>query len=121
MENTREHKRSIFAWTTYDWANSAFVTTISAAVLPVYFSNVAAAHLPDYQRTAIWSWTTAIYMILVALMGPIFGAMADFSGTKKKNLFFFAAFAAGASACAAKKSRTFGYTTSRQRRPLKMP
>lgn len=92
MENTREHKRSIFAWTTYDWANSAFVTTISATVLPVYFSNVAAAHLPDYQRTAIWSWTTAVYMILVALMGPVFGAMADFSGTKKKNLFTFAAF-----------------------------
>ncbi|MEA4812159.1 MAG: MFS transporter [Anaerolineaceae bacterium] len=91
MENTKEHKRTIFAWTMYDWANSAFVCTIAAAVLPVYFSNVAAATLPDYQRTAIWSWTTAIYMILVALMGPIFGAMADFSGTKKKNLFVFAA------------------------------
>lgn len=92
MEKLKEHKRAIFAWTTYDWANSAFVTTISATVLPVYFSNVAAAQLPDYQRTAIWSWTTAISMIIVALLGPVFGAMADFGGTKKKNLFIFAAF-----------------------------
>ena len=34
----KEYKRRIRAWTMYDWANSAFATTIMAAVLPVYYS-----------------------------------------------------------------------------------
>lgn len=40
------HRRAIWAWTMYDWANSAFATTIMAAVLPVYYASVAAADLP---------------------------------------------------------------------------
>ncbi len=42
----QEYQRQIRAWTMYDWANSAFATTILAAVLPVYFSQVAGATLP---------------------------------------------------------------------------
>jgi len=37
----QEYKRRISAWTLYDWANSAFATTILAAVLPIYYSQVA--------------------------------------------------------------------------------
>ena len=40
-----EYKRRIRAWTLYDWANSAFATTILAAVLPVYYSQVDKATL----------------------------------------------------------------------------
>ena len=40
-----EYKRRIRAWTLYDWANSAFATTILAAVLPIYYSQVAGATL----------------------------------------------------------------------------
>ena len=83
-------KRSKFAWVMYDWANSAFVTTITAAVLPVYYSSVAAANLPAHIRTANWSYTTTIALLLVAFMGPVMGAMADFSGSKKKYLTIFA-------------------------------
>jgi UMF1 family MFS transporter len=43
----RTYTRRIWAWTMYDWANSAFATTILAAVLPVYFSQVAGATLPS--------------------------------------------------------------------------
>ena len=46
-ESDREYRKRIRAWTMYDWANSAFVTTVAAAVLPVYYSQVAASTLPS--------------------------------------------------------------------------
>ncbi|MAT43803.1 MAG: MFS transporter [Anaerolineaceae bacterium] len=86
---TNEHKRAITAWTMYDWANSAFATTIMAAVLPVYYSSVASEGLAASKATANWAFTTTIALIIVAVMGPILGAMADFSGAKKKYLTIF--------------------------------
>jgi MFS transporter, UMF1 family len=86
----KEKKRAQFAWVMYDWANSAFVTTITAAVLPVYYASVAAANLPPNIRTAYWGYTTTIALLIVAFMGPVMGAMADFTGGKKKFLTIFA-------------------------------
>jgi UMF1 family MFS transporter len=86
----KENKRVKFAWVMYDWANSAFVTTITAAVLPVYYASVAAVTLPSNIRTAYWGYTSTIALLLVALMGPVMGAMADFAGSKKKFLTVFA-------------------------------
>jgi len=86
----KEKKRAQFAWVMYDWANSAFVTTITAAVLPVYYASVAAANLAPNLRTAYWGYTSAIALLLIALMGPVMGAMADFRGAKKKFLTVFA-------------------------------
>jgi MFS transporter, UMF1 family len=88
MEN-RAHKRAIWAWTMYDWANSAFVTTIIAAVLPVYYSSVAAAHLPPNIATAYWGYTTSIGLLITAILSPILGAVADFQGAKKRYLMIF--------------------------------
>jgi UMF1 family MFS transporter len=82
-------KRAIWAWTMYDWANSAFATTIMAAVLPVYYSSVAAANLLPAQATANWGFTTSIAAFLAAVLSPILGAIADFQGSKKRFLFFF--------------------------------
>ena len=86
----KEKKRAQFAWVMYDWANSAFVTTITAAVLPVYYSSVAAVGLLPNLRTAYWGYTSTIALLLVAFLGPVLGAMADFSGAKKKYLTRFA-------------------------------
>jgi UMF1 family MFS transporter len=85
----KEKKRAQFAWVMYDWANSAFVTTITAAVLPVYYSSVAAVNLPANLRTAYWGYTSTIALLIVAFLGPVLGAMADFSGAKKKFLTRF--------------------------------
>ncbi|HMN12252.1 MAG TPA: MFS transporter [Bellilinea sp.] len=82
-------KKAIHAWTMYDWANSAFATTIMAAVLPVYYSSVAAANLPKNLATAYWGFTTAFSALLAALISPVLGAMADFRGSKKKFLMIF--------------------------------
>lgn len=94
----KQHKKAIFGWTMYDWANSSFATTIMAAVLPVYYANVAASNLPDSLRTAYWAYTTTISIVLVAIFGPILGAMADFGGSKKKFLTIFIILGATATA-----------------------
>lgn len=84
-----EHKRAIRAWTMYDWGNSAFATTIMAAVLPVYYSSVAAADIPAHMATAYWGFTTSISALLAAIISPILGAVADFTGKKKRFLTIF--------------------------------
>jgi len=88
MENN--HNKIINAWAMYDWANSAFVTTIMAAVLPVYYSSVAAANLGGNLATVYWAYTTSISLLIAAIVSPVLGALADFSGTKKRLLAIFA-------------------------------
>ena len=46
-------RRELRAWAMYDWANSAFQTTIVAAVFPIFFQKVAAAGMPGPMATAI--------------------------------------------------------------------
>jgi UMF1 family MFS transporter len=75
----------------YDWANSAFATTAMAAVLPVFFSNVATkGALSPVQASGAWGLTQTLGMLLVALAAPVLGAIADYSGTKKRFLAAFA-------------------------------
>ena len=83
------HRRELRAWAFYDWANSAFVTTIVAAAFPIFYSSVAAADLPKDEATARYAFTTAIALALVALMTPVLGAVADYLGAKKRLLGSF--------------------------------
>ncbi len=85
-----EHRRSIDAWVMYDWANSAFFTTIQAAVLPTFFNAVAAANLSKVTASSYWGYTNTIGMLLMALAAPVVGAIADYSGSKKRFLAGFA-------------------------------
>ncbi len=82
--------KAVFGWTMYDWANSAFATTIMAAVLPVYYHKVAASTLSEADAVAYWAYTAGIALIIVALLSPIMGAIADLRPRKKKFLTFFA-------------------------------
>ncbi len=86
----KNYKKIINSWSMYDWANSAFATTIMAAVLPIYYSAIAEPSLTPNQTTAYWGYTNSIALILVALLGPILGAIADFRGAKKRYLTYFA-------------------------------
>lgn len=84
------NKKAVFGWTMYDWADSAFATTMMAAVLPIFYSDVAAkGALEGAQATAYWGYTQSIAMLIVALIAPVLGAIADFSRSKKKFLIFF--------------------------------
>ena len=85
----KNHKRAIRAWTMYDWANSVFATSIMAAILPVYYAKVAVQSSQANQATIYWSITTSIGLLLVAVLGPILGAMADFLGAKKRMMTIF--------------------------------
>lgn len=97
-ESDLQHKRQIRAWTLYDWGNSAFATTIMAAVLPVYYTTVAASGLAPNIATAYWGFTSSISALIAALISPVLGAVADFRGEKKKFLAIFMAIGVTATA-----------------------
>lgn len=88
MDKTR--RKVILSWCFYDWANSAFATTIMAAVLPVFYSSVAAANLSKATASSLWGYTNTVAMLIVAFSAPILGALADHSGMKKRFLAGFA-------------------------------
>jgi len=82
-----EYRRRIRAWTMYDWANSAFATTILAAVLPVYYSRVAGETLPsEAVATQYWSIGLSVALFLVAVISPILGTISDLRRGKKPML-----------------------------------
>jgi MFS transporter, UMF1 family len=85
------HRPELRAWAAYDWANSAFMTTVVAAVFPIYYDRVAAAGLPEATSTFRFGIATTIALSVVALLSPILGALADAGGLKKRLLAFFAA------------------------------
>ena len=79
------------AWAMYDWANSAFQSTIITAVFPPFFSSYAAAGLPPAVATARFAWATTIAVTITAILGPILGAIADYRAIKKPMLAVFVA------------------------------
>jgi UMF1 family MFS transporter len=82
-------RRDLRAWAMYDWANSAFQTTIIAAVFPIYFHKVAAFGLPPAEATSKFAWATTIAILIVAVIAPLLGAIADYAAMKKKLLGIF--------------------------------
>lgn len=93
------YRQRIRAWIFYDWANSAFVTTVLAALLPIYFSSVAGATLPSRAiATGYWSLTLSIALFISAILSPILGTISDITRGKKRFLAFFTAIGVVASA-----------------------
>ncbi len=91
MNEKKLYHKIINAWCMYDWANSAFATTILAAVLPIYYSQVAGATLPSEARaTAYWSLGLSISLLIVAILSPILGTISDVMRGKKRFLTAFA-------------------------------
>ena len=82
-------RREILAWCLFDFANSSFTTVITTVAFSVYFVKVVAGS-PDATSTgsgeALWGWAYAGSMILVALLAPVLGAMADHQASKKRYL-----------------------------------
>lgn len=85
----RDVDRKVLSWCSYDVGNSAFATTIMAAVFPVYFKEVAALDLPPNISTAYWAYASAFSLLASAFFAPILGAAADVKGSKKKMLLIF--------------------------------
>lgn len=91
-------RRELRAWAMYDWANSAFQTTIVAAIFPIYFHKVAAAGMPGPVATSRFAWATTIAILAVAIIAPVLGAVADRAPLKKRFLALFMAIGVSATA-----------------------
>jgi UMF1 family MFS transporter len=87
------------AWAWYDWANSAYFTTVITAVFPGFYASYAAAGLEPARATARFGAVTTASVATVAIAAPVLGALADHSGIKKILLGAF--MAVGVAACAA--------------------
>ncbi len=72
------------SWVLYDVANSAFTMLVSTTI-PIYFSGIAEAAGKDgVEVTQIWSLATSVAVLIMALLSPILGAIADYKGMRKK-------------------------------------
>ena len=74
------------AWCLYDWANSAFATSVVSAILPVYFARMAARSMPAHEATALWGYASAAALAVTAVLSPVMGALADQSRRRKPLL-----------------------------------
>lgn len=82
------------SWVMYDWANSAYTLTVTSTILPIYFKMVfEKAGGQATLSTAYWGYANAIATLILAIMAPILGTIADYKGYKKK--FFTVFFALG--------------------------
>jgi UMF1 family MFS transporter len=86
----------LFAWCTFDWANSAFPTVIVTFVFAAYFTKGVAAD--DVIGTSQWSYAVSLSMLATALLGPLLGAIADHGGRRKPWVLAFTAVSVGATA-----------------------
>ncbi len=73
----------------YDWGNSAFFTTVVTAVFPLYFVSIAAPELSSSAATAAFGYITTIALFALAALAPLLGAVADYSGARKRFLAAF--------------------------------
>ena len=86
------------AWAWYDWANSVYFTTVITAVFPSFFATYAAKGLEPAEATARFGLITTVSVAVIAIVSPLLGAFADYSGAKKKFLGVFLVI--GVAACA---------------------
>jgi len=81
------------AWYLYDFANTSFTVLMVTALFPVFFRDMVTTAVGDggFLGTSLWGYAGSITMIVIALTSPVLGAIADFSGSKKKFLIFYTA------------------------------
>ena len=79
------------AWAMYDWANSAYATTVMAGFFPVFFKQYWASGLSVNESTFWLGLADSVAAVLMALMAPVLGAVADQGGLKKRILLQFTA------------------------------
>jgi len=107
----KNNKRTLFGWSMYDWAKSAYETTTLGAIMPVYFVSVV---VPEegfnfrgnlYTGAEVWGFAIGSALFIFFLIMPTIGAMADLSGSRMR---LFKSFAYGGAIFAS----TFYFATS---------
>jgi len=89
-------RRQIFGWAMYDFANSAFATTILAVIFNQYFATVVAGGQKgigifgfQLHGASLFTFCVSLSMVISAVLAPFLGAVADASASKKKFLMVF--------------------------------
>jgi UMF1 family MFS transporter len=77
------------AWALYDWANSAWVLSVMTVIFPLYFERVLAAGADEGVALQRYAWISSGALLVVAILSPVLGAMADFAGIRKRLLGVF--------------------------------
>src|SRR5262245_10249046 len=96
-----DHSREITGWLVYDWANSAFQTTVITVLIGPYLTDLAqrdvgrngvVAHLGMFgsiTATSLFPYCIAASVFLQVLLLPVLGAIADYSQAKKRLMIWF--------------------------------
>ncbi len=93
----KNDKKTIRAWTFYDWANSVYPLVISSAIFPIFYEKVTKNDLGgmipfcggEFINTAFYGYIVAVSYLIVAFSSPLLSGMADYSDSKKKFLQLF--------------------------------
>ena len=88
-EIMQDSRRSIIAWSVYDWANSAFATAVMAGFFPIFFSSYWSTSSSVQQSTFYLGLANSLEAIIVAILAPVLGAIADKGSYKMRFLIFF--------------------------------
>jgi MFS transporter, UMF1 family len=81
--------RPALSWALYDWANSAFATTVMAGFFPVFFRQYWSAGADAAVTTGRLGFANSVAGLIIALLAPLLGAVADRGGRRKQMLFAF--------------------------------
>ncbi len=80
------HRKTILAWMMYDFANSSFANNVTTFIYATFFAKVIADN--EIAGTVLWSRGVAIIMLVVGLLSPPLGALADQAGCRKRFLMW---------------------------------
>lgn len=97
QDDIKDNPKIIQAWTFYDWANSAYSLVISSALFPIYFSAIASSGGKNevlfmgrmFNTESLQSYAISLAFLIIAAVSPMLSSIADYSGQKKKFMFFF--------------------------------
>lgn len=82
-------RKAVWGWSLYDWANSAFATTVMAGFFPVFFKLYWSGEASASQSTFALGVANSAASLVVAVLAPILGAIADRGNAKKRFLMLF--------------------------------
>lgn len=84
-------RKQVWAWALYDWANSAFATIVMAGFFPIVFKQYWAQSLQATDSTFYLGLANSISSLIIVVLAPVIGAMADQGGARKQFLVVFTA------------------------------
>ena len=90
--------KEVISWAFYDWANSAFATTVIAGFFPIFFKSFWANSLSDTESTALLGLANSLSGFFILIFAPFLGALADITFRKKYMLVFFMLIGVGSTA-----------------------